>query len=221
MREQLPLFPLPNVDLFPDVLLPLHIFEPRYRIMVEDTLKTHKKIGMVLLKKGWEENYYETPEIFEVGCMGQIVDQEKLPDGKFNILLKGVSRFSVARIVEPAPYRRAKIALLPDRIESLSDQDAQKMKKNLCDAAEALPEYFVYNKLPLNRVPVDFAAPLPTVVDTISYYLSIDPYEKQPILEETRVDKRAELLYEKLIDILQIKRAFKEAGKFNTDPGLN
>lgn len=221
MREHVPLFPLPNVVLFPDAILPLHIFEPRYRLMIGECLQSHKKIGMVLLKKGWEENYEGNPEIFEVGCMGQIVDQEKLPDGRFNILLKGVSRFSVARIVHPTPYRRAKIALLPDRIENVTDSDSEKMKKNLAEAAQTLPEYFVYNKMRLNRVPVDFSAPLPTVVDAISYYLAIDPYEKQPFLEETRVDRRAALLYQKMIDLVQIKQAFKQAGKISGDPNLN
>lgn len=221
MREQLPLFPLPNVVLFPDALLPLHIFEPRYRLMVEESLQSTKKIGMVLLKKGWEEKYHETPDIYDVGCMGQIVDQERLPDGRFNILLKGISRFSVSKIVQPKPYRQARIALLSDRVEDVTDAEAEKKKRILKDAAVAAPEYFVYNKMRLNRVPVDFAAPLATVVDTLSYFLSIDPYEKQPILEETHVGRRAGLLYDKMIDLLQMKKAFKDAGHFPGDPNLN
>lgn len=220
MREELPLFPLPNVVLFPDALLPLHIFEPRYRLMVEESLRGAKRIGMVLLKKGWEEKYDETPDIYGVGCMGQIVDQERLPDGRYNILLKGISRFSVSKIVQPKPYRQAKIAILSDRVEDVTDAEVEKNKKILREAAAAAPEYFVYNKMRLNRVPVDFTAPLATVVDTLSYFLSIDPYEKQPILEETHVGRRAGLLYGKMIDLLQLKKAFK-AGNFQGDPGLN
>lgn len=221
MRDPLPLFPLPNVVLFPDTILPLHIFESRYRLMVEAALQSHKKIGMVLLKKGWEDKYYGNPEIFEVGCMGQIVDQERMPDGRYNILLKGLSRFSVAQIVQPQPYRQARIALLPDQIVGVSEQETEKTKKKLIEAATAMPEYFVYNKMRLNRVPVDMAAPLPTVIDTLSYYLALDPYEKQPILEEVHVARRAALLYEKMIDMLQIKKAFQEGDKRPGDPSLN
>lgn len=221
MREKLPLFPLPNVVLFPDAILPLHIFEPRYRLMVDEALQTHKKIGMVLLKKGWERNYEETPDIFDVGCMGQIVGHERLADGRFNILLKGISRFSVAQIVKPVPYREARVSLLPDRVEGISDGEAEKQKTLLSGAAAAVPEYFVYNKLRLDRVPADFSAPLATVVDTLSYYLSIDPYDKQTILEEINVARRATLLYEKLLALLQFKRATLDPGKFGGDPSLN
>lgn len=219
MRESLPLFPLPNVVLFPDAILPLHIFEPRYKQMVEDALQTTKKIGMVLLKKGWEENYQENPDIYQIGCMGQIVDQERLPDGRYNILLKGVSRFGVETIVQPKPYRQAKIRLISDKVEDAAE--TEKTKKMLGDAAAAVSEYFVYNRMPLNRVPVEFRAPLATVVDTLTYFLAIDPYEKQPILEEVHVGRRAALLYERLIDLLQIKKTFKEAGNFQGDPSLN
>src|SRR3990167_487941 len=199
MREKIPLFPLPNVVLFPDVILPLHIFEPRYRLMVESALQGPKRIGMVLLKKGWEEKYYENPDIYPVGCMGEIVDQERFPDGRFNILLKGISRFSVSKIVQPEPYREAKISLLPDRIENVTESETERTREKLRGAALSIPEFFVYNKMRLNRVPVDFTAPLATIIDTLSYYLSIDPYEKQPILEETRVSERADLLYHKMV----------------------
>lgn len=221
MRDQLPLFPLPNVVLFPDVILPLHIFEPRYRQMVEDALGSHKKIGMVLLKKGWESDYEGTPDIFEVGCLGQIVQQEKLPDGKFNILLKGVSRFGVAQIVQPKPYRQAKIKLLPDLVDDAAPDSLDRIRKNLSSAANAIPEFFMFNRMRLNRVPVDFTAPLGVIVDALSYYLAIDPYEKQPILEEIHIAKRAELLYEKMVDLLQVKKSYIESDTQQGDPNLN
>ncbi|MBI4180174.1 LON peptidase substrate-binding domain-containing protein [bacterium] len=221
IRNELPLFPLPNVVLFPDVILPLHIFEPRYRLMVDEALQTHKKIGMVLLKKGWEQNYEQNPDIFDVGCMGQIVGHERLEDGRFNILLKGVNRFSVDRIVVPAPYRQAKVALLEDRVEDLSEEDQDKTKRNIAEASAAIPEYFVYNKMRLGRAPVDFSAPLPTVIDTLAYYLAIDPYDKQPILEETIVGRRAQLLYEKMISLLQLKNVLGNSGHAGGDPDLN
>ncbi len=220
-REEIPLFPLPNVVLFPDALLPLHIFEPRYRQMVQDACNGDRKIGMVLLKKGWENRYEENPDVFATGCMGQIVDVESLPDGRFNILLKGICRFAVGDVVQPKPYRRARVSPLEDRIDDLQDAAERTARKNLNEAAAAIAEFFVYNKMSLNRVPVDFKAPLGTVVDTLSYYLAIDPYEKQPILEEIRVGARAGMLYEKMMDLVQFKKATREGWKFADGADLN
>ena len=75
----IPLFPLPNVVLFPSVFLPLHIFEPRYREMVGDALTGDRIIGMVLLRPGWEADYEGRPPIYPVGCAGLITLSERTP----------------------------------------------------------------------------------------------------------------------------------------------
>src|SRR5216110_384338 len=95
MSDLLPLFPLPNVVLFPGVFLPLHIFEPRYREMVADTLDGDRMIGMVLLRPGWDRDYEGRPPVFPIGCTGVITHVERLNDGKFNIVLRGIERFRV------------------------------------------------------------------------------------------------------------------------------
>ena len=97
MSDLLPLFPLPNVVLFPNVFLPLHIFEPRYREMVADALAGDRLIGMVLLRPGWEHDYEGRPPVYPIGCSGVITHVERLPDGRYNIVLRGLERF---RIVE-------------------------------------------------------------------------------------------------------------------------
>ncbi len=79
LPDLLPLFPLPNVVLFPHMSLPLHIFEPRYRKMVLDALESHRTIGMVLLRPGFEADYEGRPPVFERGCAGRIVGSETLP----------------------------------------------------------------------------------------------------------------------------------------------
>src|ERR1700730_12850904 len=86
------LFPLPNVVLFPHVTLPLHIFEPRYRAMTADALAGDRLITMMLLRPGWEEQYEGRPPLYPVGCVGKIVTDQKLDDGRYNLLLRGVSR---------------------------------------------------------------------------------------------------------------------------------
>ena len=91
----IPLFPLPNVVLFPNVFLPLHIFEQRYRAMVSDALAGDRIIGMVLLRPGWEQDYEGRPPIYPVGCAGLITHAERLSDGRFNIVLQGLEKFRV------------------------------------------------------------------------------------------------------------------------------
>src|SRR5437588_12763063 len=86
------LFPLPNVVLFPRAVLPLHIFEERYKSMTADVLQGSRQLAMALLKEGWEKNYHGRPEIEPVVCVGTILTHERLPDGKYNFLLQGHTR---------------------------------------------------------------------------------------------------------------------------------
>src|SRR5436189_3401156 len=83
-----PLFPLPNVVLFPRAVLPLHIFEERYKVMTADALAGRRRVAMALLKPGWEKNYYGRPAIDPVVCVGEILTHEQFPDGKYNFLLQ-------------------------------------------------------------------------------------------------------------------------------------
>ncbi|PYV01114.1 MAG: Lon family ATP-dependent protease, partial [Acidobacteria bacterium] len=80
-----PIFPLPNVVLFPKTLLPLHIFEDRYRTMTREVIAGDRRLAMVLLREGWESNYYETPAVHDIACLGNIESYEELEDGKYNI----------------------------------------------------------------------------------------------------------------------------------------
>src|SRR5207237_9984441 len=95
MSDLLPLFPLPNVVLFPNVFLPLHIFEPRYREMIADALAADRMIGMVLLRPGWESDYDGRPPVYRVGCSGVITHADRLPDGRYTIVPTGVDRFGI------------------------------------------------------------------------------------------------------------------------------
>src|SRR5829696_5325599 len=97
----LPIFPLPNVVLFPNVFLPLHIFETRYRQMVTDALSGDRLIGMTLLQPGYETEYENAPAVYDVGCAGLITHVERLNDGCFNLVLRGFERFRI--IGEEAP----------------------------------------------------------------------------------------------------------------------
>jgi len=80
--------------------LPLHLFEPRYRKMAEDALAGDKVIGMVLLKPGYEADYEGRPPVYPVGCAGLVEQSERLPDGRYNIVLRGQCRFRLGREYE-------------------------------------------------------------------------------------------------------------------------
>ena len=103
----IPIFPLPNLVLFPGVKVPLHIFEPRYREMVEEVCSSHGIIGMILLKGDWERDYCDYPDIFEIGCAGRIGNLARLPDGRFNLVLDGLLEFRVIKELRDRPFRRA------------------------------------------------------------------------------------------------------------------
>ena len=110
-----PLFPLPNVVLFPKAVQPLHIFEERYKAMTADAIKGDGRIAMALLRPGWEKCYYSKPAIEPVVCVGRVISAERLPDGKFNFLLRGESRaVVVSERSDLKPYRIARLRPLDE-----------------------------------------------------------------------------------------------------------
>src|SRR6516164_287400 len=104
------LFPLPNMVLFPFVIQPLHIFEERYRQMTADALASDRLICMALLRPGWEAEYSGRPPIHSVACLGRIVADQRLDDGRYNLLLRGLARVRIVEEIEPGQtYRRARV----------------------------------------------------------------------------------------------------------------
>src|SRR5689334_18533091 len=115
MSDLLPLFPLPNVVLFPGVFLPLHIFEPRYRQMIGDALAGDRLIGMVLLRPGWEGDYQGRPPVFPIGCSGVISHVLLLSKRRYNIVLRGLERFRILEEDHERGYRRAVVETLAEQ----------------------------------------------------------------------------------------------------------
>jgi Lon protease-like protein len=109
-----PLFPLPNVVLFPKAILPLHIFEPRYRTMMSDALQGSQTICMALLQPGWEADYHGSPEVYPVGCVGRVVQHQRLEDGRYNIALHGESKVAIEGFAQDQPYRIARVRAVPE-----------------------------------------------------------------------------------------------------------
>lgn len=111
---RLPLFPLPDVVLFPHALLPLHVFEPRYRAMTAEALDGERLIGMALLRPGWEPDYQGNPAVHDVVGVGRIVDGTRLADGRYNLLLLGVARARILEETRQTPFRVARAELLQE-----------------------------------------------------------------------------------------------------------
>ena len=135
MQQTVPVFPLPNVVLFPKTMLPLHIFEQRYRQMTEHALATDQLIAIALLKPDYkEEDYYGKPAFYTTGTVGRIIDHERLEDGRYNLLLEGIER---VRLIEddiedidvgdePILYRRARAIPLPENLPSPGSASRQR-----------------------------------------------------------------------------------------------
>jgi len=116
MSRRIPIFPLPGVVLLPGTLLPLHIFEPRYRAMVADALAGERTIGMSMWKApAGSEGEPGEPAIHEIGGAGEIVESEQLDDGRYNIVLEGRFRFRVLDEAPPSPYRVARVVEVPSQ----------------------------------------------------------------------------------------------------------
>lgn len=175
----IPLFPLPNLVLFPDVEVPLQIFEPRYREMVSEVAQTHRMIGMMLLKGEWERDYYGYPDIFEVGCAGRIGRMVRLADGRFNLTLQGASEFRVVRELHERSYRQAEVEWRPCQPQALTmDQAAMEKVRELLFAYVGERAREAWHTLVDQR-----SLRHAELLNFLCFHLDLNPLEKQTLLE--------------------------------------
>jgi uncharacterized protein len=195
LPSTLPLFPLPNVVLFPNVCLPLHIFEARYRDMVSDALDGDRIIGMVLLRPGWEGDYEGRPDIYQVGCAGLITHADRTSDGRYNLVLRGFQKFRVRQEDHHRSYRVADVETI---LEPLSDADRELMhaeRRRLETLLVPQPAgHGVDPKLPPSM-------PDDELVNALAQYLDLEVVEKQALLERNGLVERCR----SLIDLLEMK----------------
>jgi Lon protease-like protein len=191
----IPIFPLPNAVLFPNVFLPLHIFESRYRSMVGDALAGDRIIGMVLLQPGYESDYAGRPPVYEVGCAGVITHAERLADGRFNIVLRGIEKFRITAEDESKSYRLAHVEPMPEPSDEEERAAIRKQRQRL----EALLAAAVERAGSEPKFPP--AVPDDDLVNALSQYLELDPIERQALLEQPGVLKRCRAL----INLLEMK----------------
>lgn len=192
LPPQIPVFPLPSVVLFPNVFLPLHIFEARYRAMVSDALAGDRIIGMVLLQPGFEARYDETPPVFPIGCAGVITHSEALPDGRFNIVLRGIEKFRVMSEDTSLLYRRAAVEPLDER---LTDSDRSTLRDRR-HRLEALLAVAIERTGAEPRFPP--SVPDEDLVNALAQYLDFEPLERQALLERNGILARCQGVIELL-----------------------
>ncbi|MGW8257467.1 MAG: LON peptidase substrate-binding domain-containing protein, partial [Thermoguttaceae bacterium] len=178
------LLPLPNLVLFPQVMQPLHIFEPRYRLMLEDAISGDGLITSALLAPGWEKNYEQRPAVYPVACLGRITTHCRLADGTYNVLLLGLRRVRLlGEMKTRGAFRRAKAEICQDvypihqsaRHEILQHQLREAFLQVIPFLPEALEQF---DQL------IDADASLGMLSDIISYMLDIDLQKKQSLLAE-------------------------------------
>lgn len=179
------IFPLPNLVFFPSTSLPLYIFEERYLQMVKDTIQNKQLIAIFLLKPGWEDDYYGNPPIYPIGTAGELAQVENLPDGKFNIVLKGLYRARAVEMVKENPYRTARVQVLDDLVSS--------GRKGLQDLTMGLWNDFMKLISTVEGASVESLrnADLAEFVNTLAMSLQIETEEKQALLEENDLVRRA------------------------------
>jgi Lon protease-like protein len=184
------LFPLPNLVLFPHVVQPLHVFEPRYRALLEASLATDQLITMALLKPGWEPSYEERPPVYDMVCLGRVTAHHKLPDGRYNLLLTGVSRARIVRELPPERlFREARVELCADRPVAEATTGAR-LQRSLLERFRGLLPDLPQVREQLLRL-LDDEIPLGALTDIVSFALRLAPEHKQALLQELDAERRA------------------------------
>jgi len=197
---EIPLFPLPDLVFFPGTLLPLHVFEPRYRRMVADCLAGDRRLAVVMLRPGWEADYYGRPPVHEVAGAGEIVEHEPLPDGRSNILLRGVARVRIAgELPATRPYRIARAEVLGDRYPPGGAEVLAERLETLRTAYLRLLEGLGRTH-PARLGELEGASPV-AVVDRIASAALPDATLRQQVLETADVAARLELVASALLDL--------------------
>jgi hypothetical protein len=202
----LPLFPLTNVVLFPRIQCPLHIFEPRYRQMAEHALAGDRRLGMVAVRTEHVHEMAGDPAIFPVGCAGMITEEQRLPDGRYNIVLVGTFRFRVLHEPErPAEqlYRVARVERLEDVFPPQAARRVAELRARVITLAGDLARRIAPGRSarigPERFRGIDDAA----LVNALANAFPFSAPEKQGLLEADSIPER----YERLESVLRFQLA--------------
>jgi Lon protease-like protein len=188
------LFPLPNLVMFPHVMQPLHVFEQRYRYLLEDALAGDRLVAMAALAPGWENNYEGRPSLYPMACLGRIAAYCRLQDGTYNVLLLGLQRVRLRRELTPGRrFREAEAQWCKDICSTCSAARHRALRDELGKALLRILPILPEAQLQLDQL-LETDVPLGVLTDVISYMIDLDVSSKQLLLGEVDVRRRAELL---------------------------
>jgi Lon protease-like protein len=187
LPDTIPIFPLEDVMLFPEMSVPLHIFEPRYKSMIADALKGNRVIGMVLLRPGYEKDYDRSPSVFQIGCAGVINEVEQLPNGEYNIVLGALTKYRITREKRAGRTGFAHVAPIADVV---SDADRPALHARRLRLEELIRQ---------SGGRTGIAAAPPNISDErlvngMSQLAHIDELDRERLLEADNPLRRADLL---------------------------
>ena len=191
----IPMFPL-SLVLFPGQILPLHIFESRYRTMVEEIIDAGRKFGVVLIERGSEVGGGETRK--NVGTLAEIIDSEKSSDGRWLLITKGTKRIQISKWLEDSPYPRAEISFVDDEESVNCDREewlktVNHMRRVLAILAELGDDVSPFS-IEISEDPLLGSYEMSSVIP-------VTPFDSQKLLEADSVKKRCDLLKEFLINL--------------------
>ncbi|MBI3865977.1 MAG: LON peptidase substrate-binding domain-containing protein [Planctomycetia bacterium] len=207
-----PIFPLPNVVLYPYTALPLRVFEPRYREMVTTALAEERLIAMALLKPGWEHNYEGRPAIHEMVCLGRITADERFDSGEFNIIVTGIHRAVVVEeLQKDLLYRVGQLELYRDfyPVDPLVNREVRHHELML-NFRKLFPKSRADS---LFSQVLEAGIPLGVACDLLASALRLNLADKQMLLEELDVDLRSDLLLQKIRERLPAESTAPERNR--------
>jgi uncharacterized protein len=201
----IPIFPLPEMVFFPETVLPLHVFEPRYREMVADCLAGDSRLAVVMLRPGWEQDYQGRPPVHTVAGAGEIIHAERLADGRYNILLDGQARIGIEEeLLTGRSYRVVRARRLADVLPARGTPSLAERLLTLRAAHAKLLECLGQGHPDVvSRLTVAGAAP-GAVIDRIVSAVVPDAAVRQRLLEAVDVSERLDLATTALLDVLAL-----------------
>ena len=204
----MPLFPLHTVVLMPQQVVPIHVFEPRYKQMVSESLDGAGQIAMAVFQGDrWKQEYHGRPPVREAVCIGQIIEHERLPDGRYNIILQGVCRARIVRELAAdgrALYRRA--MLEPLGLPFGDDEKLTGVRERMTQLLEHWPLSqltrgpWVVERLREEQIPPAAA------LDLVCFTIFSDPATRYKLLAEPDAAARAEIAEDALLDLGRLIR---------------
>ncbi len=188
------LFPLPDLVMYPHVMQPLHIYEPRYRDLLNSALDSDGLIAMSVLAPGWEADYEGQPAVLPHACLGKVVTHQRQEDGHYNVLLLGLRRIQIdSEFATDRTYREAKVTLLDDFCYSEKDGARDALQAELTEKfQECLPQRQPSNANIDELLSTEI--PLSVLTDLVSFAVPLDLKMKIRLLAETDIDRRAQML---------------------------